>query len=138
MFPIFFSYKWGNLLVSLVEKYHFPNVGSCLNLATLNKGIAFILVSCMCHPTLGSQGRGSWTSGWMSLSFFFRKSLCSNSGAWYGRTRSTLNIRCSLGHEGMLSWKLFSPIFLRILYGTYRKGFIFLNRPVKNSFLRCN
>ena len=65
-------------------------------------------------------------------------SFCSNNGAWYGRSWSTLKIGCRPRHAGMSSWKSFSPIYLRILYGPYCKGFIFLYGPVKHSFFRCN
>ena len=131
MVPIVCSYIWGNMLVSLVAEYHFPYVGSFPTLATWNKGIAFILVWHICHPTMVSQGRGSWTSGWISSGSVVYKSLSSNIVVWYGWNRSTLNTRCRPRHEGMLSWKLFSPICLRIMYGPYSKGFSFMYGPVK-------
>ena len=138
MVSIVYSFRWGNLLATSIEEYHFPCVGSYPTLATWNKGMEFILVWCMHHPTMVSQIIGSWTSGWMSSSSVVCKSLCSNSGAWYGRIRSTLKTGCRPSNPGMSSWKAFSPICLRILYGPYHKGFIFLYGPVKRSFFICN
>ena len=42
------------------------------------------------------------------------KSLCSKNGAWYCQIKSTINTGCRRRHEGMSSWKSFSPIFLII------------------------
>ena len=129
-----YSFMWGNLLATSVTEYNFPCAGSCPTLATWNKGMEFILVWRMCHPTKVSQRRGSWTSEWMSV----WNSFCSNNGAWYGRSRSTLKTGCRPKHAQRSSWKAFSPICLRILYGPYRKGFNFLCGLVKRSFFRCN
>ena len=138
MVPIVFLFIRGNLLVSLVVEYHFPCARRCLNSASWNKGIAFILKWHICHPTMVLQGRGSWTFGWMSPGFVFCNSVCSNSGVLYGQSKSTLNTICRPKHEGMSSWKEFFPIYLKILYEPYHKGFSFLYGLVKRSFLRCN
>ena len=105
MVPIVFSFKWGNLLVISVKEYHFPCVGNYLDLATWNKVFLFVLVWHMRRPMIVLQGRGSWTSRWIYSSSVFYNSFCSNGGAWYGRSRSTLNSGCKPKHEGMLRWK---------------------------------
>ena len=132
------SFRWGNLLVSSAVEYHFPSTGICPALATWNKGMEFILVWGMHCRTMVSQGRYSWTSKRFFLGSAFCKLFCSNKGAWYGWSISTLNTECRPKHEGMPSYKVFSLICLRILYGPYCKGFIFLYGPLKCSFFRCN
>ena len=138
MVSIVYSFRWENLLATSVAEYHFPCTGSCLALSTWNKGMDFIIVWHMRRPTMVSQRRGSWTCGWMSLGSVVCNWLCSNNGAWYRQSRSTLKIGCRPRHAGMSSWKVFSPICLRILYGPYRKGFVFLHGPMKRSLFRCN
>ena len=133
-----YSFRWGNLLATSLAEYHFPCMGSCPALSTWKNGMDFILVWRMSRPTMVSQGRGSWTSGWMSSGSVVYKSFCSNNGAWYGWSRSTLKIGYRTRHEGMSIWKVCLPICLTILYGPYRKGFIFQYGPVKCSFFRCN
>ena len=133
-----YSFRWGNLSATSLAEYHFPCTGSCLALATWNKGMDSILVWHTRRPKMVLQIRGSWTSGWMSLGSAICKSFCSNNGAWYGWHRSTLNTGCITKHEGMSSWKVFSPKFLRILYRPYHRGLSFLYGLVKRSFFRWN
>ena len=138
MISIVYLFTWGNLLATSLAEYHFPCTGSCPALATWNKGIESVLVRHIHHPTMVSQRRGSCISGWMSLGSSVCKSLCSNKGAGYSRSTSTLKTGCSPRNAGISIWKVFSPIYLRILYGLYCKGFIFLYGPVKRPLFRCN
>ena len=138
MVSIVYLFNWGNLFATSVVEYHFPCVGSYPSLASWNKGMEFILVWSMRRPIMVSQRSGSWTSRWMSLDSNVCNSLCSNNGACYGWSRSTLKTRCTLRHAGLSSWKAFSPICWRTLYGPYCKGFSFMYGPVKPSFFRCN
>ena len=136
MVSIVYSFTWGNLLANSVAEYHFSCAGSSPILATWNKGMEFFLVWRMRRAIMVSQRRGSWTSGWMSLGSTICKSFYSNNGAWYRWSRSILKTGCKIRHARMSIWKMFSPIFLRIRYGPYCKGFKFLYGPVKRSF-RC-
>ena len=138
MVSIVYSFRWGNLLANSIVEYHFPYMGIFPALATWKKGMEFVLVWCIHRPTMVLQRKGSWTSGWMSIGYIVCKSFCSNSGAWYGRSKSTLKTRCIPRNAGMSSWKAFSPICLRILYGPYHKCFIFLYGPVKRYLFRHN